>query len=108
MFVLVLNDMRMPQIEMVEPVARAETKEALVAFVGREAVEPYQEPGENTYGKVTWTKNFRKGGPLEWYNPPTQTLDPPNGIADVGTEDSWADAGRREFQNRFGSLPEVG
>ena len=62
MWVLQLNDMRASQIEIVHPVARAETREALQAFMDRERVEPYNDE--------RWGKSFRQGGPLEWCNPP--------------------------------------
>jgi hypothetical protein len=85
-WVLFLNDMRSAHIEDLRPVARADTQEALVAFVEREkATEPYQEPTglpptspETEPGSAfafrsnsqRWHKSFRVGGPLEWYNPP--------------------------------------
>lgn len=62
MWVLCLNDMRSPKIEILQPVARAETKEALKAFLDREKVEGYKD-GQ-------WGKGYRAGGPLEWFNAP--------------------------------------
>lgn len=62
MFLLFLNDMRSPQIEMAEIVARADTREALTRFIEREQVERYRDG--------IWWKGFRKDGPLEWFNPP--------------------------------------
>lgn len=44
------------------PICRAKTKAELVAFVDREACEPYVDAG---LGKV-----FKKGGPLEWFYAP--------------------------------------
>ncbi len=61
-YVLFLNDMRASQIENVQPVFQAETPEELVALVDRERVEGY--------GDGQWSKRFRAGGPLEWYNDP--------------------------------------
>jgi hypothetical protein len=61
-WVLFLNDMRFPKYEMLTPVARADTKEDLVAYLDRERVEKYVD------GR--WGKTFRRGGPLEWYNHP--------------------------------------
>jgi hypothetical protein len=63
MWILLLNDMRMPHVETLVPVAKAETKEVLEAYLAREKVEPYQD-GQ-------WGKTYRQGGPLEWYNPPS-------------------------------------
>lgn len=62
MWVLMLNDMRSSNIENMFPVCRAESYDALLAFVDREKVDPYRDG--------PWGKNFRVGGPLEWYNPP--------------------------------------
>ncbi len=77
MWVLMLNDMRSSKAEILEAVAKAETKEQLEAFIERERVEPYSDPIENpredtAYAAFpkSWGKTFRKGGPLEWYNPP--------------------------------------
>ncbi len=63
LWLLQLNDMRSAQIEQLTAVCRAESFDELTAFIARErAPEPY------TDGK--WSKRFRKGGPLEWFNPP--------------------------------------
>lgn len=85
-WVLFLNDMRSAHYEDLRPVARATTPEELEALVERERVETYTEesglpgtspelPGEETaFGyrgnSQTWSKSFRKGGPLEWFNAP--------------------------------------
>ena len=69
-WVLYLNDMRADYSEYVQPALRAGTREELEVVLLREKVEPYREPGFNTYGDVNWIKNYRKGGPLEWFNPP--------------------------------------
>jgi len=62
MFVLCLNDMRGPKVEVLSPVCCAESAEELVRLMEREKSEPYDD------GR--WRKAFRKGGPLEWYNRP--------------------------------------
>lgn len=62
LWVLCLNDMRFGNIESLAPVCRAETEAELVAFLESEKVEPYRDE--------RWGKAFRKGGPLEWFNPP--------------------------------------
>jgi len=70
MFILYLNNMRDCKIEMLQPVAWAETKEQLKQFLEAQKVEPYSDREmAETYGQ-TWGKTFRKDGPLEWYNPP--------------------------------------
>lgn len=85
MWILRLNDMRAPRIEQVEPVAKAQNPDALVALMHRERVESY------TDGK--WNKEFRRGGPLEWYNPPFF----PDHIIDVGTVEQWEQRARDNF-----------
>jgi len=81
-WILFLNDMRHGHFEDMSPVARAETREALEAFVRAETVEPYRDPSglpatedatdPSGFGyrcnSTTWYKTFRKGGPLEWCN----------------------------------------
>lgn len=64
---LVLNDMRSPKIEHTEIAAVATTPRALTEFMERE-----REP--ESYSDGTWGKVFRKGGPLEWYNSPFDSL----------------------------------
>lgn len=66
MWVLYLNDMRGPKSEVLTPAAWAESRQALEDLVERELVAGYVDsrpPRE-------WSKNFRTGGPLEWFNPP--------------------------------------
>jgi hypothetical protein len=62
MWILVLNDMRSPKIEMMTEVARGSTQESLLRLLESERVESYSDG--------PWGKSFRKGGPLEWCNPP--------------------------------------
>lgn len=62
MWLLCLNNMQAPKSEILAPVARGESREALVNFLKQEKVEGYQDGN--------WGKTYRKGGPLEWYNPP--------------------------------------
>lgn len=102
MWILVLNDMRSSNVEIIGPVARAETREALEAFVERERVEGYRD------GK--WGKTFRKDGPLEWFNPPW-AHERSRHFVDVGTlEDQIAEASRRvtaSWAERIEVLPAV-
>lgn len=96
MLILQLNHMT-GKAEYAEPVAYAATREALLAFVEREQVEPYQD-GQ-------WGKYFRRGGPLEWFNPP------PSGffetIVDIGTQDDWANRAREQYQRTIEQLMRV-
>jgi hypothetical protein len=47
------------------------TREAALAFHDGERVELYTDEGVNTFdgGTKRYSKTFRKGGPLEWFNP---------------------------------------
>lgn len=63
MWILSLSSMTWPKYEnSLQQVAWAETREELEALVERERVEPYKDD--------EFSKNFRKGGPLEMFNPP--------------------------------------
>lgn len=57
-----MNDMRASNIENLQPVCKAPTRQALDDLLTRERVENYRDGN--------WGKNFRQGGPLEWCNPP--------------------------------------
>ena len=61
-YVLNLNHMRSARVENLSPVCWSENPEDFRDLIKREQVEYYRD--EN------WGKNFRKGGPLEWFNPP--------------------------------------
>jgi len=83
-WILFLNDMRMAHSEDTRPVARADSPEELTALMAKEKVEPYSEPTSlpSTSLEIEsspwsyrvnpqqWVKCFKKGGPLEWFNPP--------------------------------------
>lgn len=86
--VLFLNDMRMAHIEMVEPVAKADTREEIEEFLKAEKVPLYQDG--------PWAKSYRAGGPLEWYNTPYQS---DNHVKEIDAR-SWAFSG-------FNALPHV-
>jgi hypothetical protein len=114
MFILYLNPMRSNAENMVA-VAKARTREELEAFVARERVESYSDveneahpegtESNGYYRPGTWNKCFRKGGPLEWYNPPEVVWDPP-AVRDVGTrEDAMRRAGER-FDEAMMSIPD--
>lgn len=95
MWVLQLNDMRSPQVEIMTPICRSETKEALLNFLKQEGVEAYIDDDR-------WHKQYRKGGPLEWFNPPTFDNE---SFIDVATEDDWAVRARERFRNQIMILP---
>ena len=98
MWVLCLNDMRHPKSEHLTPVARAETAEALVAWVAGQAVEPYRDG--------PWHKAFAAGGPLEWYNPPLWAPESPQ-MVDVGTLEDWLAQARQAWERKALALPEI-
>lgn len=62
-YVLFLNDMRSSNIEILEPVARASSVSALESLLSKERVPAYSDGN--------WGKAYRKGGPLEWFNEPS-------------------------------------
>lgn len=67
-YILVMNDMRMAQIEMAEIVCWAETEQELRDFLVSEKVETYETPRSGPFTGASWGKTFAEGGPLEWYN----------------------------------------
>lgn len=78
MWVLALNDMRSPKGETLDHIVKAETKEALVAFLESEKVEIYYDG--------PWAKSYRAGGLLEWKNP---SVNKNQGIYNIGTRNEW-------------------
>lgn len=86
MYVLYLNPVN-GRFEDRHAVARATSPEALVAFLEREAAEPYRDGG--------WLKRYRGGGPLEWYNPPDGS--PYDAIVDAEATLAVYLAARREW-----------
>jgi len=73
-FVLVLNSM-MGNTEGATEFGPYDTRDQLLTFYEGELVEPYMDEGPDLFdysgsGKTKkYSKTFRKGGPLEWYNP---------------------------------------
>lgn len=98
MWLLKLNDMRASKIEIMTKICIAETPEALEEFLDSESVTPYQENG--------WGKTFRKGGPLEWYNPPFGGSMGDH-IVYMGTEEDWINQARAEYRMFIEGLPNV-
>ena len=96
MWILRLNDMRTPKIEIMQTVVRAETKEEIQSFLESETVESYKDDN--------WRKSFRKNGPLEWFNPPTGYE---GGIVDVGTEESWVKDAIEAYNTDILSIPTI-
>lgn len=94
MWILQLNDMRSPKIEILTTVCRAETREELEALIARERVEFYRDG--------PWGKQFRRGGILEWFNPPYH-FDRP--FVDIGTREEWAAQAARNYDRDVGLLP---
>jgi hypothetical protein len=102
-FVLLLNDMRNAHAENVEPVARASTSDALMRYEASERVDPYIEPGENSYGTTTFGKCHRKGGPLEWFNP----LEVSGEIGRFPERAEYMEQAGKRWDENVGSIPEV-
>lgn len=90
----------MERFECLRAIARAETVEALKAFIESESVEPYSDDdGENMCGGKL-RKSFRKGGPLEYLNPP----DREECIVDIGTAEDWANRARQRYYEQVNAL----
>lgn len=116
MWVLLLNDMRSSKIEILEPVYRAETKEALKAFVESQKVPGYKTPmerfadGPKGIGseKVihNFSKGFKQGGPLEWFNAPLD-FNEAEYYVDVGTEENLGQAELEYFKNNVLTIPVI-
>lgn len=92
-YVLCLNHMKSPKIEMTDVICWSESKKDLEWLLESEHVGHYSDSGEHAIlhysdgmaqaaGKVvkehvndyTWGKTYRKGGPLEWYNEPLEVF----------------------------------
>ena len=98
MWILQLNDMRSSNVETMQFVTRAETREELDRFIASESVEPYRDG--------TWAKSFRDGGPLEWFNLPMPFV---SAFIDLGTEDEYSDMfaerARENYRNIMAGIP---
>ncbi len=106
MWVLYLNPMR-DRTEARHPICRAETREALEAFLARETVEPYTDEEPDLYfpsGVKRWSKVFRKGGPIEWYNPPFSAGEGP---IDIGTVEDFLVFMREKWEREYLALMKV-
>ena len=91
-----LNDMRSSNVEMMQPVARADSIEQIKAYLSSQKVEPYSDG--------SWRKSFRQGGPMEWFN---QVTFDSESFIHVGSRYDWADDAMRNWDNNIGSLPTV-
>lgn len=91
--------MRSPNSETLKTVARAATREQLVSFLHSCQEEPYEEEGR------VWSKIFSKGGPLEWYNPPTGGANVH--FVDAGTIEDWVRVAESRFFDEVLSKPDV-
>ena len=99
MIVVLMNDMRASQIEIINPRFRAETREQANTYLETQlADEPYRD--------TTWHKVYKRGSPLEWMNAPWSSDDHRH-FQDIGTEDEWASNARRSYQEQIMSLPLV-
>lgn len=61
-WVLQLNDMRSPKVEILTIVCTADSKEALEKLLQDNKVDNYRDGH--------WGKSYKQGSPLEWFNPP--------------------------------------
>jgi hypothetical protein len=84
-------------IEIMQVVARAESQTDLESFLTQEKVEPYRD-GQ-------WFKQYRKGGPLEWYNPPFTFSR--ESFVNVGTREECMERAGKSYDNQLIHLLEV-
>lgn len=108
MWILFMNDMRFAHSEDLTPVLRAETKEELLKFVESQKVAAYQGQGPNAYQDgYTYTKCFKQGGPLEWYN---EIMDEAEQLREF-TLEKWKESALRQaemaWQNSVLSIPTI-
>ena len=107
LYVLKLNDMRWPKFEMSNAIAKSENRDDLVEFLERERVELYKEEVEGR----RWAKSFRKGGPLEWFNPPTAPdysgSNSMHGIVEYMSLDDVLRHTREEYEAVLAAIPDV-
>ena len=104
MWVLTLNNIH-DNAECRTPIVRAETKAQLLAYVEAERVPPYEDKGFNGFfnsNDYVYNKVFRKGGPLELFNPP-QDAD----FVNVGTVEAAMERARRYYEEQVFSIPEI-
>jgi len=101
MWILQLNPM-MGNHEQLRPVARAETREQLEQFLQSQAVDSYtDDDGSNMCGGKL-RKSFRKGGRLEYFNPP----DRDECFVEVRLDD-WIERTRQRYSNLMMEIPSI-
>ena len=98
-WVLLLNDMRSAQVEILQPVYRADSKEKLISCLEAESCKAYRTDNR-------WNKMFKCGGPLEWFNPPWNFEDPRH-FVNVGTPDSAAEQAAKNWNATILPIPEL-
>lgn len=96
MWILMLNDMRSRKMEELKEVVKSETKEQLEDFIKSELVDLYRENG--------WHKSFRKGGPLEWYNPP---VDDDEAFRIVASLEELLETATKGYHKKLDSIPTI-
>lgn len=96
MYVLVLNHIRAQSKGLKTNVCHAETSEELLGFLEAEKVEDYTD-GE-------WTKAYRKGGKLEWFNPPADSLE---GIKSLGTIEEFLEKATDQYYDFLEDIPTI-
>lgn len=98
MWVLCLNDMRSPKVENLSPVCGAETAERLLGLLKTESVGSYKD-GQ-------WRKEFRQGGLLEWYNPPSH-FNHHLHLQNAGSVEDWPEELMEWYRLQVLTLPKV-
>jgi len=105
MWILILNPIT-DQAEISIPVARAETKEQLIALLEKEKVEPYKKAVYNSFcnkNDYIYTKYFKEGSLFEDFNPPANDAC----FVNVGTLDDWIQKTVEKWNNTIMSIPSI-
>jgi hypothetical protein len=109
MWILSLNDMRCNS-EHHQTVARAETKEQLLAFLQTETVEPYMDEAYNQFcesNNYKYRKYFRKSGPLEWFNQADESNPFFRTFTNMGTLEDYLQSATNQWNTLLAKIPLV-
>ena len=81
-FKLILNDMRAPKVEHCTIVAVSDDYKRLVQWHNQQVAPQAWRDGR-------WSKTYKKGSDLEWYNIPESTVVNDTNLFGQGIQDEW-------------------
>ncbi len=94
MYLLKLNDMRSPQVEIMQPIGIFESLDQIHRFLHAEEVSAYKD-GQ-------WNKRYRQGGPLEWFNPPIFMEE---SFEEFPSEEEFISKQRQRYRDYISGIP---